>query len=207
MWVSDRNIDDLMESGEIFIARFNEGQLNPNSYDVRLGNWFIYLSHYEDGKPHYSDFWSMVNGEKIQVPSTGVLLATTNERIGARGCYASELRGKSSIARRGIDVGSGTGIGEPGYYDQFWTATLTTNTPNAVLTVGEPIAQIIFHELTSNPYAEYSGQYVSDDWPYVMIPKEYRSRYKNILYERNNRVIICSDEQDPTWKKLIVKGG
>jgi len=47
------------------------------------------------------------------------------------------------------------------------------------LTVGECIAQMVFHECKSEPTREYDGQYQAD-WPLNMIPKEYRHRVRSI---------------------------
>ena len=204
MWLDDRSIKDSRENDDIYIHPFVLDQLKPNSYDVRLGHWFTWLRFYKDGKPHFSDFWSMMDGEKVLVPVTGTLLAITWERIGARRIVSAELRGRSSTARKGIQVNSDAGIGEPGYFDQFWTLSLTTNTLGSYLVVGEPVAQIVFHRLTSSAGQQYDGQYKEDDWPYVMIPSDYRSNYRNIRYEENNRVIISTDQPDPAWKELII---
>jgi len=163
-----------IESGRIEINEFNMSQLNPNSYDVRLWNWF-YLLLPQKGIPHYYGPLFVDDGIRIFIPSGMTLLGATKERIYSHTDLLVQLRSKSTTRRSGITVCDDAGFGDIGY-NNHWTVELTAHAPGGVyLTVGERFAQVLFQRAETPPIEKYTGQYTANEWPQCMIPRKYRN--------------------------------
>ena len=169
-------IAKYMHIGNITIDPFNEAQMNPNSYDVCLGNWFVLVNWGNDGEPLFNKPMYVEDGMKIIIPNGGTLLGITKEFIGTVDCIVAEIRAKSSTRRIGITICDDAGFGDIGFCNR-WVVEFTSHIQSgaARLTVGEPFAQMVFFlsEYLPNEY-QYKGQYTSTDFPLAMIPKKYR---------------------------------
>jgi dCTP deaminase len=178
----DAEILDACNDGYIHIDPFNDEQLNTNSYDVRLGNWFYLVKWQIDG-PVFIGPSYVPDGSRVNIPIGGTLLGMTKEVIGATGCVVAELRSKSSTRRCGVTICDDAGFGDVGYINK-WTVELTAHVGmythgvkpyEPYLIVGERFAQAVFFK-TGKPIREYQGQYIENEWPINMIPKKYRDR-------------------------------
>ncbi len=177
---SSNDIVKAMKSGKITISEFDLNRLNPNSYDVVLGNWFYLLFPKGNGDPRYYGPLQVKDGIKVLVPSGMTLLGMTKDRIGSFGDILGQLRSKSTTRRTGITVCDDAGFGDVGY-SNHWTVELTAHVPGpgAYLEVGKPFAQILFQRTETEPIKEYEGQYNADDWPSCMLPKKFRGKEKS----------------------------
>lgn len=177
----DVEIEKGVEAGWIGIQPFADSQLNTNSYDLRLGNWFYRVMWAEDG-PIFLGPKRLEDGERVAIPRRGTLLGMTKELIGTRSHVIAELRSKSTTRRCGITVCDDAGFGDIGYWNH-WTVELTAHTEviglaEPYLVVGEPFAQAVFFYSGRVPRRPYSGQYTAKDWPQNMIPKKHRDRVR-----------------------------
>lgn len=188
MILSREGIKFFMKIGAIFIENFNEDQLNPNSYDVRLGNWFIDVKKDIGGGVGYGKPYYLPDNTVVSIPVGGTLLGMTKERIGSRFCIVPELRAKSTTRRKGITVCDDAGFGDIGYYDFNWTCEFTAHVSKIEsveeLVVGKRFAQIVFF-LATPTLKPYKGQYSKNDFPINMIPKAYRKDY---LYKYEDEI-------------------
>jgi dCTP deaminase len=106
--------------------------LGPSGYDVRIA-------------------------ETMVVPPKGLALASTIERFNMPTSHLAMVADKSTWARRGLTV-QHTVI-EPGWRG-FLTLELTNHSDVQVsLMSGDPIAQIIFHQLDEPTDSPYEGKY------------------------------------------------
>lgn len=104
MILTGPKIIEEVKKNNICISPFNEEQINPNSYDFRLGNKMkIYKETVLD--PHKEN-----ETDTIIIPKSGMVLypetlylAHSEEAIGSN-YYVPILRGKSSTGRLGIYV-------------------------------------------------------------------------------------------------------
>jgi dCTP deaminase len=85
--------------GNITLSPFNEEQINPNSYNYRLGKVLKEFIHFDGKKSHF---------KKIIIPKKGYVLKPktmylghTYEIIGSKK-YAMSLIGRSSMGRLGL---------------------------------------------------------------------------------------------------------
>ena len=177
-------IGRFIEDGNIEIIPFYSGYVNPNSYDVCLGNWFVRLTG--NHKFPFSAPYYIPDGDRITLISGTTTLAMTKEVIGTHNNCVAELRSKSSTRRRGITICDDAGFGDIGYRNH-WTVELTAHIPIGAFTyleVGMPFAQVVFFQTGHLPVEhQYNGQYVADEWPACMIPKSYRDEWMALYHE------------------------
>ena len=164
MILSGAEINWACEHGDITIVPFLRQQLNPNSYNYRLGQhverWCSSTS--EGGEV------GMQQVEKTDIPSEGcilwpgsIYLAHTLETLGS--CrYAMTLLGRSSIGRLGLFLNVTADLGHVGSNSQ-WTLELTVVQPLRVYK-GMQIGQIAFWEMVG-PVEHYQGRYAGDLGP------------------------------------------
>jgi len=187
--LSDKRILEQLEEGNIIISPFNEGNLGTNSYDCTLGNLFykeqsavkdVFMDDPGDlcafwGCPLKAVWSARHCGFYIPVDPGEMILAHTQEIIGARNGYVPQMFARSTTRRCGLSVCSCAGLGDIGYIAQ-WTLELHNTTMATIwIPVGTPICQFTFHE-TGETFKEYCGHYGrSEEWsPEDMLPKAIR---------------------------------
>lgn len=178
--ISDKNIKEAMEAGHIIIDKFDERQLGPNSYDVRLGefyfdeagsNWYVHL----DDEDSINELWSGPNKAHryVQVCPGETVLTHTQEIIGCKELYVPQMRTRSTIARCGLSVCRCAGVGDVGYVNK-WTMEISNHTQtNLYIPVGMRIASISF-SYVGPTHRKYQGKYGQGEWkPEDMLPKPF----------------------------------
>ncbi len=147
---------------KIIIEPFNQVQLNPNSYNLRLHNELLM---YQDmvldmKKPHQT--------QKIIIPATGLLLQPNTLYLGrtleytATDGFVPMIEGRSSIGRLGLFIHITAGFGDVGFRG-FWTLEIFCVQPIKIYPNVE-ICQIFYHTIegdyvnyTSNKYQNNHG--------------------------------------------------
>lgn len=161
-----------VEAGRIRIDPFVEDQLNPNSYNVRLGSQ---IGWYEKAHPPYwIDTRLPVELLRFDMKATGatdphfdlapgrVYLGHTIEIVGSSS-YVPILDGRSSLARLGITAQLSAGFGDLGFFGQ-WTLEITCQHPTRIY-AGMPFAQVSFHAVCGPITQLYRGRYQGQDGP------------------------------------------
>lgn len=166
MILSGPGIVAARASGELDVSPWEDAQLNPNSYDLRLGPVIYgYAPGAEfslrDGPPPH---------EVIPVPEDGLLLlpgrgylAATLERTRASWPWVPLLEGKSSVGRAFLSVHVSAGFGDVGF-DGHWTLELLALHPVRVR-AGDRICQVYFVRADGPPPAPYAGRYADQVSP------------------------------------------
>ena len=157
MYLSDQDITFFRRNELLDIAPFHEGQVQPSSYDLRLGNLAtgIHL-----GEP-------LVNQpfDRIYIGQGDFVLLHTEEVVSLSPSVAGEVKGKSSQARKGLIVES-AGLVDPGFSGQLVLEVTNLSPVPVILVPGDLIAQIVFIQLRTpclKPYgpdrgSHYQGQ-------------------------------------------------
>src|SRR3712207_6222296 len=105
---------------DIIIEPYNENQLNPNSYNLKLHNELLV---YEDD---ILDMKKENKAKKIVIPEEGVLLKPGKLYLGRTVEYTKTdklvpmLEGRSSIGRLGLFIHITAGFGDVGF-SGYWT--------------------------------------------------------------------------------------
>lgn len=193
--LSDVEILEEMENGNITITPFNRENLGANSYDLTLGNWFVPLLGYKFNEPVFGNFFFVPDKSWVTIPH-GTLLAMTREVAGSRWDIVPLVKTRSSIRRGGIDICASAGLGDIGYINH-WTVELTSYVSDGLvgydepcLQVGSRFAQIVFERAGKPARKPYAGQYNTKDWPLCMIPKQQRGNYSTLTFDPNNFVTM-----------------
>jgi dCTP deaminase len=142
---------------DIIIEPFNEKQVNPNSYNLKLHNE---LSVYND------DILDMKkeNGvSKLIIPEEGLKLEPNKLYLGrtveytATENYVPMLEGRSSVGRLGLFIHVTAGFGDVGFRG-YWTLEIFCVQPIVVYPNVE-LCQIYYHAVEGE-YEKYnSGKY------------------------------------------------
>lgn len=182
--LSDRDILKHLQFGwQLSITPFDPKQLQPASYDVRLGSTFQVPCNVAYGERVSIDRaagrFPRMKREVAEAPSeTGVcapfilnpgcfVLGTTVERVRIGKNLLGELEGKSTLGRLGLSVHCTARYIDPGFDGQI-TLELFNQAPYPIeLVPGAPIGQLRFQFLSSpclHPYgsaglgSHYQGQ-------------------------------------------------
>jgi dCTP deaminase len=158
MILTGSEIKKYLRNGDIVISPFNEEQLNPNSYNYRLGD---VLTYKEDSGEY----------KTIKLPEEGfilypnrVYLGHTFEVLGSRKC-AMSLIGRSSTGRLGLFLQVSADLGHTGA-EHKWTLELVAAKPIKIYP-NMIIGQISFWEnygeatLYEEGYSSYSEPQIS----------------------------------------------
>jgi dCTP deaminase len=151
-----------VEKGTITLEPFDVSQLNPNSYNYRLGET-IRLSDTVMQNPRASGKW-----RSERIPQSGLLLVPgrfylghTFETIGSN-VYVPSLIGRSSLGRLGLYLQISADLGQLGSIHK-WTLELTVVQPLRVYP-GMRVGQVSFW-CSFGDHDPYVGRYVGTDLP------------------------------------------
>jgi len=161
-------IIEAASDGRLRISPFSADQVNPNSYNVRLGSTLVtYVNDIIDAHtPNPTQ--SVTIGHEGYVLEPGQLyLGHTVEQVGSDQ-YVPLLFGRSSVGRLGLFVEITAPIGDIGFHGQ-WTLMLSAIRPLRVYP-GMKIGQIMFFvsfgdiELYKGKYQAAAGPQESRYW-------------------------------------------
>ncbi len=145
---------------DIFIEPFNQDQLNPNSYNLRLANEFIVYDE------EVLDMKKDNKFKHIIIPPEGLILEPGKLYLGRTveytrtEKYVPMLEGRSSIGRLGLYIHVTAGFGDVGF-SGYWTLEMHCIHPIKIYPNIE-ICQIYYHSIQGE-YDKYSsGKYQSN---------------------------------------------
>lgn len=145
--MSDVEIKEALKAGEIDISPLEPKNLQPASYDLRVGRVLI------AGK-------GIVDPERVPVIlRTGEWAEIeTLEIITLSPAIAANFGIRSSITRRGIDWFGGPQV-DPGYSGKLYISMLNASNQTYRIEGHEPFCTIEFHHLGKPAETGYAGRY------------------------------------------------
>ncbi len=168
--LSGPEIVDQVNAGRIIIDPFDEENVGPNSYDLRLGpNLLIYGNSPPETYVNQLTCLDVREDNPtvgVVIPADGkvlepgvLYLGSTIEKAGSDH-YVPCIEGRSSMARLGISMHVTAGFGDHGF-KYVWTLEITVVHPVRVYP-GMRCCQIVFHNLIG-VRQPYRGKYVDAD--------------------------------------------
>ncbi len=157
MILTGRQIQEARAQGQLRIEPWRDEQLNPNSYNLRLGeDLAVYTERELDmARPNGIEF--------LKIPPEGLLLQPGRLYLGRTLEYTETqgmvpmLEGRSSVGRLGLFVHVTAGFGDIGFCG-YWTLEISCIQPVRIY-AGVAICQIFYHTV-SGAYDSYeSGKY------------------------------------------------
>lgn len=156
----------------IKISPFDPKQINPNSYDLRLGTELLVYDLHAVTQPGVLDCKRDNPTNRYVIPESGFVLmpgvlylGTTIERTATHNLVPC-IEGRSSLARLGCATHISAGWGDVGYggeHGASWTLELTVVHPLRIY-AGIRICQIAYTTV-SKDHVVYSGKYNADRGP------------------------------------------
>ncbi|WCK57073.1 dCTP deaminase (plasmid) [Aneurinibacillus sp. Ricciae_BoGa-3] len=142
---------------EIFIDPFNEKQVNPNSYNLKLHNELLVYDEV------VLDMKKENQTRKIVIPEEGIVLMPGVLYLGRTVEHTRTenlvpmLEGRSSVGRLGIAIHATAGFGDNGF-SGYWTLEIFVIQPVRIYPYVE-IGQIYYHEIEGESEKYTSGKY------------------------------------------------
>lgn len=159
MILTGNKIREELENRHITIEPFSADQINPNSYNYRLGSILKVFDRFDGHKSHF---------EEITIPEEGYVLAprkmylaATKEIIGSSK-YAMSLIGRSSMGRYGLFLQCSANLGHTTSKHK-WTLEIVATFP-IKLYPGMIIGQVSFWRNYGSA-KKYQGRYGSFNHP------------------------------------------
>ncbi len=150
MILTDEKIQKAIEDGGIIIDPFDPKQLQPATYDMRVGTEAVTTSSKELRRLDQKGFITFQPGD------FGFLI--TMEKIGLNPNHAARFGLRGGLARKGLSATTGPQI-DPGYHGRLILG-ISNLTPNPVtLSYGEDLVSVEFHELPSPAQHPYDGPF------------------------------------------------
>ena len=145
----------------IKIEPFNESQVNPNSYNLRLHNKLLCYTE----SP--LDMKKLNSYEELTIPEEGLVLEPGKLYLGRTvektytDKYVPMLEGRSSVGRLGILIHATAGFGDVGF-NGYWTLEISCIEPVRIYPDVE-ICQIYYHGIDGEYTPYMSGKYNNND--------------------------------------------
>jgi len=157
MILSGLEIKKQIENEKINIEPYDEGLINPNSYNLRLHNeLLVYTDEVLDMK-------KSLNTEKIIIPESGLVLEPGKLYLGrtyektSTDHFVPMLEGRSSVGRLGLYIHVTAGFGDIGF-SGYWTLEIQCVQPVKIYPMVE-ICQIYYHTIEGEHVPYLSGKY------------------------------------------------
>src|SRR3989344_114331 len=153
MILTGSKIKEEVAHGSIKISPFSDDQVNPNSYNYRLGSVLKIFKNFDGEKSLFQEILLPEDGYVLQPGQ--MYLGHTNETIGSS-TYAMSLIGRSSVGRYGLFLQVSANLGHTTSEHQ-WTLEIVAVQPIRVYS-GMIIGQVSFW-CNFGTIIKYDGQY------------------------------------------------
>ena len=150
MILSDGQIKEAYENGDILINPFDENQVQPASYDFRVGKEAVTTS--------YEGIIDIEKSGYLKLKPGDFAVVTVHEEIKLGPQYVGRFGLRSGFARRGLIATTGPQI-DPGYHGRLIVG-ITNLTPQVVtITHLDKFVSVEIHKLEKAALKPYNGPY------------------------------------------------
>ena len=160
MILSDKTIKRLLDSNELSISPLADGQIQPASVDIRLGDTYSVVEDSSVGIIHLSSEikYKTIKAKKYLLMPGQFVLATTMEYFKLPNNMTAFVEGRSSIGRLGLFI-QNAGWVDPGFEGEITLELYNANRCAIELECGRRIGQLVFAQLDDNALNPYRGKY------------------------------------------------
>lgn len=155
MILSDKTI---LEYGEKLVSPFNPNNVQPNSYDITLGNEFLEPDRTTVVIGEKAPCYEKIEKEFYIIPPFGFILATTEEYVKIPTDVTGFVYGRSSVGRCGLFIHN-AGLLDAGFEGTITLELFNCTANPIVIKSGTRIGQIVFDKLDKTADNEYNGKY------------------------------------------------
>lgn len=157
MILSGKEIHKNVLAGNIIIEPFDKSKINPNSYNLTLGNELLVYEHKE------LDMKIPNPTKRVEIPEEGLLLEPNKLYLGMTNEFTKTekfvpmLEGRSSTGRLGLFIHVTAGFGDIGFAG-YWTLEIFCVQPIRIYP-NTQICQIYYHDIHGEYDLYSSGKY------------------------------------------------
>ena len=160
MILSDITIMEMLKAGTLEISPLTEGQIQPASVDIRLGDTFSVV---EDSSTGIINLEKEIKYKTIKTDTYLLLpgqfvLATTMEYFALPNNLTAFVEGRSSLGRMGLFI-QNAGWVDPGFKGEITLELFNANRCAIELKSGRRVGQLVFAEMDRDAMNPYNGKY------------------------------------------------
>jgi dCTP deaminase len=162
--MTDVEVREAIEAGDIGLEPMAEESLQPASYDLRLGDKALVTRSQDIEKlrkrieDKQASETSVVKDGTVSIPAGAFALVVTREKVRLSTSYAGHLGLRSYYARKGLLLLAGLQV-DPGF-EGYLVLGLANLSPRAVqIDYEDEIATLEFHRLSRPASEKYGGMY------------------------------------------------
>ena len=160
MILSDGMITEMIKSGTLVIDPLEEGQIQPASVDIRLGNTFSVVEDSPTGMITLENeirYRTIESDTYVLLPNQFVL-ATTMEYFELPNDITAFVEGRSSLGRMGLFI-QNAGWVDPGFKGEITLELYNANRCAIELKAGRRVGQLVFSRMDAEAVNPYNGKY------------------------------------------------
>lgn len=160
MILSDKTITEMLKEHELKITPLENGQIQPASVDIRLGNTFSIVEDTPAGiitMDSEIKYKTIESDTYILLPNQFVL-ATTMEYFELPDDLTAFVEGRSSLGRMGLFI-QNAGWVDPGFKGEITLELYNANRCAIELKAGRRVGQLVFAKMDAAAMNPYSGKY------------------------------------------------
>ena len=157
--LTGNQINKEVNAGQIVIYPFNLSQVNPNSYNLKLGKRLLVYKNFPLDMRKENEVQEVIIPNEGLYLNPGVLYLGETEEYTETPHHVPHIEGRSSVGRLGMQVHVTAGFGDTGFCGK-WTLEITVVHPLRVY-AGTAVCQIAYSTVLGDitPYkGKYSGQ-------------------------------------------------
>lgn len=160
MILSDKTIQRLLWEGTLSIEPLEEGQIQPASVDIRLGNTFGVIEDSPSGIVTLEEKipYRTIRSDRYVLLPGQFVLATTMEYISLPDDLTAFVEGRSSLGRMGLFI-QNAGWVDPGFQGEITLELFNANRCAIELRAGRRVGQLVFAKLDQTAQNPYRGKY------------------------------------------------
>jgi len=148
--LTDNQISETCKKGDIIIEPFSEKQIQPATYDLRVGNQGATTTSKKIVNIKETGYLLLAPGD------VGVVTVLEEIRMGLQ--YSGRFGLRSKYARKGLIATTGPQI-DPGYHGRLIVAITNLTPKNVSLPYKDDFISVEFHRLEEPAKKLYSGPY------------------------------------------------
>lgn len=152
MILSSTTIRQLINKGELIVNGPQPLNIQPASIEMHLSNRVVRrIGRTDQAEEDFED------GAPVSIRPGEFILASTQETVRIPATLVGQVEGKSSWARRGLLVHVTAGFVDPGFWGTITLEIVNLSSVNIYPRVGQRIAQLVVHQLDSEPEYLYGS--------------------------------------------------
>ena len=160
MILSDKTIIRMLKERSLVIEPLTDGQIQPASVDIRLGNTFSIVDDTPTGIISLSSEirYKTITADKYLILPGQFVFATTMVYFELPDDLTAFVEGRSSLGRMGLFI-QNAGWVDPGFKGEITLELFNANRCAIELKSGRRVGQLVFAKMDDKAQVPYNGKY------------------------------------------------